>query len=154
MSLFVLAVAAITLWLTLTQWRYTEIGGITVRKNILTGIVQMRVNDGWAVPFRNDKDAPRLSGADFVAIRLEGIAWGPDGLLSGYAQNLSPSKPVEGRLAFLVILRGSDGKRIKDRSLPQTVEWPAGQRTPFVLRTGWATPQMSEKASVRLQAIQ
>jgi len=122
-----------------------------VRRNLVTGMAQIRGRDGaFTASFDQDIYAPGLTTDDLRVVRLNRGAWGADGLLCGEAQNLSTARPVKGRLAFLINVYSVDGRRFKDRTLRATVDWPAGTTQPFLLRTGMATPTRNQRWTVDL----
>jgi hypothetical protein len=104
----------------------------------------------WTPSFKNDRYAPGLTEAELKNIRLVDGAWGADGILAGRAENISPAKSVTGRLGFLVRIYYPDGRRLKDRTLRATVDWPAGTSTPFIIDTNLPTPASNQKWTVGL----
>jgi hypothetical protein len=139
------------LWRLFHQWDYARIGVFETRRNNLTGILEIKDEAGrWAPSFKNDRYAPGLTEADLKNIRLADGAWGADGILVGRARNISATKAVSGRVGFLIHIFYPDGRRLKDRTLRATVNWPAGSSTPFIIDTNLATPDSNQKWTVDL----
>jgi hypothetical protein len=137
------------------SWREQKIGVVEVRRHGLTGIVQLKVSEKWQIPFENDPQAQSIAQIDLDTVKLTNIAWGDGGLLTGTITT-APSKPITGRLSFVVkLLEKSDGsiKRVRDRSLRQTVRWPAGTTQPFVLATGLEGPVRNQSTELTLENV-
>ncbi len=142
---------AFGVWKLVNQWDEEHIGKFETRRNNITGIVQIKDSSGnWTASFNNDRYAPGVAEADLKNIRLGDGAWGADGILVGRATNISATKPVAGRLGFLVQIYYPDGRRLKDRTLRATVNWPAGSSTPFIIDTNLSTPASNQKWTVDL----
>jgi len=137
----------------MTQWRYTNIGTYAIRKNVLTGNVQIRRGASWVNSFQNDAQAPRLTEEDLQGVQLKKVQWGPDGLVCGTIFNTSENKDVKGRLALLVIEKDGLGRQVRNRSLRVTVNWGAREEIPFVLDTSLAAPANNTKSVLRLETI-
>jgi hypothetical protein len=152
---FLMALAAAGLvfgvWKLTHQWDEEQIGKFETRRNNITGIVEIKDAEGrWTPSFKNDRYAPGVTEADLKNIRLEDGAWGADGILVGRATNTSATKDVTGRLGFLVQIYYPDGRRLKDRTLRATVNWPAGSSTAFIIDTNLTTPAWNQKWTVDL----
>ncbi|MES2464211.1 MAG: hypothetical protein V4671_26915 [Armatimonadota bacterium] len=139
------------LWKLFHQWDEEPIGRFETRRNNITGKVEIKDDAGqWSPSFTNDRYAPGLAEADLKIIRLVEGAWGNDGILVGRAKNISTDKAVVGRVGFLVQIYYPDGRRLKDRTLRATVNWPAGVSTPFIIDTNLPTPAPNQKWTVDL----
>ena len=138
-------------WRLFHQWDDERIGVFETRHNNITGIVEVKNASGqWTPSFKNDRYAPGVDTADLKNIRLVNGAWNADGILVGRAENISKTKPVVGRLGFLVRIYYPDGRRLKDRTLRVTVNWPAGSSAPFIIDTNLPTPASNQKWTVDL----
>lgn len=146
------AICAWSIYFLFHQWNEQQIGSFTVRQNAITGIVQIWTNGDWKVPFENDQYAAALAPEDFKRIQFMDIAWGQSGLLCARAL-VSPGPAIKGRLAFrLDIIDMSWKKHIRQRELRETVNFPGGALTPFVLRTGLSAPaEKNQKTFITLQ---
>ncbi|GAB4462696.1 MAG: hypothetical protein OHK0029_30030 [Armatimonadaceae bacterium] len=120
-------------------WEYYQVGDYAVRRNKVTGIATVRYNDQWS-RFDDDVYADPLPPEVLKRLRVDKLIWGQDGLLLGTVTNRL-ADPVEGRLAFRIVIRDRKDRRfIKDRSLRATVSFPPNRPVPFILRTGLSTP--------------
>lgn len=125
--------------LLLNPWEPLTIGEYTVRRNRITGVAELRVGDRWT-RFDDDVSATPLPPEYVSRIRIESLAWGPDGILCGKAYNRL-ANPLRGRLAIRIVFRNSkDHRFVRDRSLRATVDFPPMTATPFILRTNLRTP--------------
>lgn len=139
------------LWRLFNQWDAERIGTFETRRNNITGMVEIKDEAGrWTPSFKNDRYAPGLAEDDLKNIRLVDGTWGSDGILVGRAQNISPTRAVVGRVGFLVRVYYPDGRRLKDRTLRATVNWPAGASAPFIIDTNLPTPASNQKWTVNL----
>lgn len=139
------------LWRLFHQWDNERIGTFETRHNNITGMVAIKDASGnWTPSFKNDRYAPGLTETDLKNIRLVDGAWGAGGILAGRAKNISDTKAVTGRLGFLVRIYYPDGRRLKDRTLRATVNWPAGSSAPFIIDTNLSTPASNQKWTVEL----
>jgi hypothetical protein len=139
------------IWKLLHQWDEARIGTFETRRNNITGIVEIKDDSGkWTPSFKNDRYAPGLTEADLKSVRLMDGAWGDDGILAGRAKNISSTKAIVGRVGFLVRIYYPDGRRLKDRTLRATVNWPAGTSSPFIIDTNLPTPASNQKWTVDL----
>ncbi|MBC8102262.1 MAG: hypothetical protein H7Z41_06720 [Cytophagales bacterium] len=134
------------IWKLANQWDYERIGQFDTRRNNITGMVEIKDDAGrWTPSFKNDRYAPGIPETDLKGIRLTDGAWGADGILTGRARNPSPNKAVVGRVGFLVRIYYPDGRRLKDRTLRATVNWPAQSSTVFIMDTNLPTPASNQK---------
>ena len=139
------------LWKLFHQWDSQRIGVFETRRNNITGIEEIKDESGqWTPSFKNDRYAPGVDAADLKSIRLVDGAWNANGILVGRAKNISATKAVAGRIGFLVRIYYPDGRRLKDRTLRVTVNWPAGSSTPFIIDTNLPTPASNQKWTVDL----
>ena len=139
------------LWKLFHQWDNERIGVFETRRNNITGIEEIKDEVGqWTPSFKNDRYAPGVDAADLKNIRLVDGAWNAEGILVGRAKNISATKAVVGRLGFLVRIYYPDGRRLKDRTLRVTVNWPAGASAPFIIDTNLPTPASNQKWTVDL----
>ena len=101
-----------------------------------------------------DPRAPLLTREDLKRIKLSNLQWGDAGLLCATA-TVSPGKPLNGRLVFVVQIRETkDGARIRDRGIRQTISWPGGTTIPFVLPTDLFRPIFNQQTLVYLETIE
>lgn len=145
---------ATILWYALTMWRYADAGPFAIRRNTITGVVQIRRGGEWSPSLGGDRYAERVPVEDLRHLRLKDINWGPSGLIAGRTENTSPKRDVNGRIAFRVIIRKKDGSIVRDRSLQKSVKWPADQTQSWVIRTDLDTPAPEMQTTVRLEAIE
>ena len=140
LGIVALLLFAVGVWRVVNQWEYQTIGSFQVRRNLLWGTVQLKTGDDWRASFVNDRFAPPISDTDLRRVRIVDVAWGRDGILCARAL-VAPGAPIKGRLALRVqIQEVHQTKHIRDQSVRQTVDWPAGGMTPFALRTGLSAP--------------
>lgn len=143
------------IWRIVAQWSYQQIGPYAVRRSVLTGKLQVRGDDGqWTDSLKHDPYAPSLTPDDLKQAQLTAGAWGANGVLCGRARNRSQNHAIQGRIAFRIEIHTFDGKRFKDRTLRETVDWPPGAATPFVLNTGLPTPTATQRWTVDLVPVQ
>lgn len=127
------------IFLLVKQWEYLPIGPYEVRRNRVTGKVQVKAGEKWAA-FETDPYAAPLTPEELKRITIKEAAWGGDGILCARIVNVS-DQPLKGRLGFSIVLRDAfDNKWVKERTLRQTIDLPARSDTPFVLNTGMETP--------------
>lgn len=149
----VLLVLGGILW-ALNAWEYQTIGETHVRRHLVRGVVELEREGKWQPPFVVDPRAPLLTREDLKRIKLSNIRWGDAGLL-GATATISPGKPLEGRLVFVIQIRETkDGARIRDRGIRQTVSWPGGATIPFVLSTSLFKPIARQETLVHLETIE
>lgn len=139
------------MYLLINQWQYHRIGSFETRLNRLTGIAEINHNGTWT-RFQDDPYAEAIPEEKLKRIRIENLAWGPGGLLTGQAVNRL-ADPIQGRLAIRIVLRNKKDQRfIRDRSLRVTVDFPPGKPTPFIIRTNLTTPD-PEKLKTELELV-
>lgn len=152
---FVMLVVGSATYLMMTQWQRQTLSNHQIRLNRLTGVVQIRDNNGddWRDPFENDTAAPGLEIADLQSVRLSRAVWGPNGVLFAVAE--TGAKPLRGRLAFQIVTTDGMGKQARaERSLRRTINWPANATIPFVLATGQETPtRIGLRTALRLETL-
>ena len=137
------------IYLLINQWQYHRIGSFDTRLNRLTGIAEIRQNNQWT-RFQDDPYAEPVPTEKLKRIRIENLAWGPEGLLVGHAVNRL-ADPIKGRLAIRIVLRNKKDQRfVRDRSLRVTVDFPPGKPTSFIIRTNLTTPD-PEKLTTELE---
>lgn len=135
-------------------WEYQQIGESHVRRHLVRGIVEIERGGRWEAPFVVDPRAPLLTREDLKRIKLSDLQWGDAGLLCATA-TVSPGKPLNGRLVFVVQIRETkDGARIRDRGIRQTIAWPGGTTVPFVLPTDLFKPIRNQQTLVHLETIE
>jgi hypothetical protein len=133
------AVAGCGVLLLLNPWEPLTVGEYTARRNRVTGVAELRVGDRWT-RFEDDLRAAPIPPERVSRLRVEALAWGPDGILCGKVYNRL-ADPVRGRLSFRIVFRNVKDKRfVRDRSLRATVDFPPMASTPFILRTNLRTP--------------
>ena len=139
------------------RWEpYTVGGKYEVRRNRITGIVEIRNNGKWEQSLRNDPYADTLSDADLQRVTLRDVAFGDRGLLCATAVVKPGGPPVKGRLAVQAVILGPDNKRRtiqSERVMRGTVDWPAGATVPFVVATGVDPPAPKETFRVALITV-
>jgi hypothetical protein len=140
-------------WAAVAAWNVQRIGTIEVRRHALTGIVQILRDGVWQRPFEIDPQAPAVPIAQLRRVRIEDATWGEDGLLTARAL-VPPGEDVRGRLVITLLIADSNGRRVRDRSLRVTVQWPAGTTTPFVLDTNLERPGPQQKTTLSLENVQ
>ena len=135
-------------------WEYQQIGESHVRRHLVRGVVEIERAGHWEAPFVVDPRAPLLTREDLKRIKLSNLQWGDAGLLCATAA-VSPGKPLNGRLVFVVQIRETkDGARIRDRGIRQTIAWPGGATVPFVLPTDLFKPIRNQQTLVHLETIE
>ncbi|MBB6050999.1 hypothetical protein [Armatimonas rosea] len=135
-------------------WEYQQIGESHVRRHLVRGVVEIERGGRWEAPFVVDPRAPLLTREDLKRIKLSNLQWGDAGLLCATA-TVSPGKPLNGRLVFVVQIRETkDGARIRDRGIRQTIAWPGGATVPFVLPTDLFKPIRNQQTLVHLETIE
>lgn len=130
-------------------WEYESVGPYAVRRNTLTGIVEIDTGGGsYARSFENNQYADPIPPEDLKRLKIEAPAWDPVGVLCGRA-TVAPGKPIKGRMALeITILDTKLHKRLRDRSMRITMDWPAGASTPFALRTNMTPPQNTNEQAI------
>jgi hypothetical protein len=135
-------------------WEYQQIGESHVRRHLVRGVVEIERAGQWQAPFIVDPRAPLLTSEDLKRIKLSNLQWGDAGLLCATA-TVSPGKPLNGRLVFVVQIRETkDGARIRDRGIRQTISWPGGTTIPFVLPTDLFKPIRNQQTLIHLETIE
>lgn len=149
---FLLVLTGVSVW-AVNAWEYQTIGKIHVRRHVLRGVVEVERQGHYIAPFQIDPQAPSLTTDDLKSIKITELAWGENGLLCGRVVT-APGKPIKGRLVFTVeILETKEGKRVRDRGIRATVDWPAGAETDIVLSTDLSKPIFNQQTRVHLEPI-
>ncbi len=135
-----------------TQWHPEKIGDYEIRRNTVTGIVQIQTPQGWKTPFADDPYAEGATPDDLRRVQIDDVVWGDKGVLCARARvSGAPDQPVKGRLAFQIRIYSKEKKRFVDKEVRATVDWPGGTDTPFALRTTASTPDPKEtQTTIRL----
>jgi hypothetical protein len=131
------------------RWEYQKLGPYAIRRDAFTGAVQIEQNGTYVTSFQNDVYATPLGAEELKRVQIIEPVWDHTGLLCARAL-VAPGGPIRGRFALHIIIReaGRD-KRLRDRSLRVTADWPGGALTPFALRTGLTPPDpQNEKAII------
>lgn len=153
LSALVIGVVALTA--AANAWQYETIGRVSVRRHLLTGMVQLQSGKDWKPAFTVDPQAEIVPQSDLDTVTFTDITWGSNDLLTGNAVT-KPGKPIRGRLSLVIqIQERQDGsvKNIKDRALRQTVDWVAGQPNAFVLATGLPHPVRKQTTKITLENV-
>jgi hypothetical protein len=139
-AVLLLCMAAWGVNLLIHQWSEQRIGGYDVRQNAITGIVEIQTPVGWATSFAVDPMATAIVTDDLKRVRVLDVTWGRNGLLCARVL-VAPGPAVRGRLALRIdLIDVAWKKHIRQRELRETVDWPGGSLTPFVLRTNLSAP--------------
>lgn len=142
----------ITYW-ALNAWEYQTIGTIRVRRHVLRGVVEVERGGTYVAPFEVDPQAATVSKEQLKTIKITNLAWGSNGLLCGRVVT-APGTPIKGRLVFgIEILETKEGKRVRDRALRATVDWPAGAQIDIVLSTDLSRPIRNQQTRVHLEPV-
>jgi len=149
-SMGVLVLLCVWAW---NAWEYQSIGTFHTRRHLVRGIVEVERAGKYVEPFAIDPQATALTPAELATIKLSEITWGEHGLLC-LRVTTAPGKPIKGRLVFSILITETrDGKRIRDRSLRTTVDWPAGTSIEIVLSTDLSKPIRNQQTHVRLEPV-
>ena len=134
-----------------TQWQAEPVGAYEIRRNTLTGLVQIKTPTGWDA-FKDDPYAPSAAPDDLRRVQIDDIAWADGGVLCARATVAAPrGRPVKGRVAFLIRLYDKEQKRVIDKAIRANIDLPGGQTTPFVLRTTIPSANVKDtKTQIRL----
>lgn len=147
-----LTVALGVVWM-VNAWEYQTIGKVHARRHVLRGVVEVERDGRYVAPFEIDPQATALSVAQLKTVKITDLAWGENGLLSGRVIT-APGTPIKGRLVFSIeILETTAGKRVRDRSLRATVDWPAGAQTDIVLSTDLSKPIRNQQTRLHLEPV-
>lgn len=142
------------IYLFVTQWETDAVGGkYTIRRNKLTGMVQVERERRWEPSLDNDIYADAAREADIATTRLTNVAWGDAGVLCATA-NVGPNG-LKGRVAFVILVLDTGKKRVRpERVLRASVDWPANSSIPFALNTGQNTPDRNDlKTVLQIQSL-
>ena len=134
-----------------TQWRAEPVGPYQIRRNTLTGLVQIKTPTGWDA-FSEDPYASSASADDLRRVQITDVVWAEGGVLCARAIVAPPaSRPVTGRVAFLVRIYDKEQKRVIDKAIRTNVNFDGGSTVPFVLRTTIPTADTKDsKTTIRL----
>ena len=134
-------------------WDYQTIGKVRTRRHLLRGVVEVERGGHYISPFEIDPQAPSVTEEHLKSIKITNLAWGDHGLLCGTVVT-APGKPIKGRLVFTIeILETKEGKRVRDRGLRATVDWPADARTEIVLSTDLSKPIRNQQTRLYFEPI-
>ena len=148
----VLVLTLLIIW-AIGAWDYQTIGKIRTRRHVLRGVVEVEREGRYVAPFEIDPQAPSLTSAQLRSVTVSNLTWGEHGLLCGRVIT-APGKPIKGRLVFgIEILETREGKRVRDRGLRATVDWPAGSQTDIVLSTDLSKPIRNQQTRLHLEPV-
>jgi hypothetical protein len=129
-------------YLLLFPWQNWKIGESAVRRNNITGVVEVQDNGKWIRP-QDDPYAAAIPPEKFPYIVLSHSTWGPEGLLVTHLTNRT-DQLIEGRLALHLILWDMKLQRRLniggDRTLRLNVTLPPKTPIPIALDTNLQSP--------------
>lgn len=149
-SVGVLALLCLWAW---NAWEYQSIGPFHTRRHLVRGVVEIERAGKYIAPFAIDPQATPLTPAELATVKLTEVTWGEHGLLC-FRATTAPQKPIKGRLVFAILITETrDGKRIRDRELRTTVDWPAGATSDIVLSTDLSKPIRNQQTHLHLEPV-
>jgi hypothetical protein len=144
-------------YLVVNRWVYATVGDrYEVRRNRFTGRVEVKDQGQWRQTTDPRPLGDALSEDDLRRVRLTDLAWSRSGFLCGTATVAPGGGPLSGRLAFQMVVVGSNGKRRlieSERNLRYRVDWEPGRPTPFALYTEFRPPESGERSFITLVPV-
>jgi hypothetical protein len=136
------------------QWKEQNLGGIEVRRQGLTGAIELKEGGVWKAPAIAETRAPAVPAALLKTVTIEppSGSWGDGSLMAFTAVT---KEPIKGRLAVRIVIRDKQSRVVMrgDKSLRVTVDWPGDSRVPVVINTTMVRPDFPHNIRVSLENI-